>query len=451
MTKSYISFKPIPFSKFTDREFRVPGCKSISHRVLILSTVCMKRVSINNLNLGEDVDATRKAIDSLGVNCYYEGDRLFLDPAPFFNSHRAKKSRCIDMNMSNSGTSARILMGYFASLPNLVVKMEGDRSLSKRPMRRISIPLTLMGGDIQLYERGDKSCLPAIIKGKELKGIQYTLPVASAQVKSGILVAALSAATPTSVIEPALTRDHTENILHHFGVDIRREGLKTTVFPYQINEFKDEGYEEIYVPGDASSAAFWCVLGLIIPGAKVVIKNVNGNAFRLRYIDVLQKMGGDISVIKVGSTLGEDLVDIKVASSNLSAVEVGEECASSLMDEYPILSVAAYFAKGKTVFKGLKELRVKESDRLTKIKELLNLFGGSCLVKDDDLWIDGIQDRDNFALKNEFPTIQFDSVHDHRLSMSALILTTALQKDIELTDTDFIQTSFPSFLEQFLS
>lgn len=451
MTKSYICFKPILLSRFINREFYVPGCKSISHRVLILSTACMKRVVIKNLNQGEDVKATRKAIEALGVNCFLKDDTLCIDPKPFYDFKVSRHSKEIAVNMSNSGTSARILMGYYASVPNLVVKMEGDKSLSKRPMKRMSIPLSLMGADIQLYERGDQICLPSIIRGGTLKGITYTLPVASAQVKSGMLLAALGATTPTSVVEPAFTRDHTENILNYFGVKIQKVGLKTTVFPYNPAMLSEDRYETVYVPGDASAAAFWCVLGLIIPGAKIVIKNINGNLFRLRYIDILQKMGGDIQILKVGSTLGEDLVDIKVSSSDLTAVVVNEEYASSLMDEYPILSVAAYFAKGQTIFKGLKELRVKESDRLTKIRELLNLFGASCLIKGDDLWIEGLKGKENKNLHRELKVIQYDSVHDHRLSMSALILATATQKEICLTDTEFIKTSFPSFLEQFSS
>ncbi|MBA4249269.1 MAG: 3-phosphoshikimate 1-carboxyvinyltransferase [Candidatus Puniceispirillum sp.] len=447
MPKNYVCYKPVNFSHISNREFFVPGCKSISHRVLILSLACMKRLCISNLNPGEDVLATRKAIENLGVDCLDYENNLRVDPKPYFDFLQNEDSKFIKVDMANSGTSARILMGYFSSISNLTVQMRGDQSLSRRPMKRMELPLNLMGADIELYDRNNKLCLPALIKGCELKGVTYDLPMASAQVKSGILVAALNAKTPTTVTEPYLSRDHTENILKYFGVHIQRIGLQTIVYPYQQKICDEDRYEQVYVPGDASSAAFWCVLGLIIPGSKIVIKNVNGNLFRLKYIGVLQKMGGNITVSKVGTTLGEDLVDIQVESSLLKGVETDSDMASSLMDEYPILSVAAFFASGTTIFKGLKELRVKESDRLTKIKELLNLFGGQCQIKNDDLVIQVT--KDNTSKNKVINNVKFDAVHDHRLSMSALILATGLQQEICLTDAEYINTSFPSFLEQF--
>ncbi len=428
-------------------EYRVPGDKSISHRALILPAACQRRVRITGFNTGHDVMATRNALAAVGVVFKDEGDALLLSPPAIF---QCAPQTVIDMG--NSGTSARLLLGLFASLPNLTLTMTGDASLIKRPMRRVVEPLRAMGASIELMN--DKT-LPAVcnalsvnnslVKTNQLHGIMYAMPVASAQLKSALLIAGLRALTPITIIEPLPSRDHTENMLRLLGVDLVSEGQYITINPLSAEFANNQDDMSIHVPGDPSAAAFWCVAALCCTGSSITIKGINGNSYRTEFVKVLQQMGGQIIVECVGQSVGEPLWNLTVHASPLMAVRTAAHQSPALMDEFPILAVAAALADGETIFEGLSELRVKESDRLHKIEELLRLFGCAVEAGDDYLRIIGK------TIVTSGDPIHYDPALDHRMAMSALILARAVNRAIVIENVDCIATSFPTFLVDFNS
>ncbi len=423
-------------------KYRVPGDKSISHRALILPAACQRSVRITGLNTGHDVIATRNALAAIGVVCQDETDALLLLPPAVF---QCAPQTVIDMG--NSGTSARLLLGFFASLSNFMVTMTGDTSLVKRPMRRVVEPLQAMGAFIALT---NDQTLPAVcntlhVKANQLHGITYEMPVASAQLKSALLIAGLRASTPTTVVEPLPSRDHTENMLRLLGVDLVSEGLHITVNPLSVECVRNQDILSIHVPGDPSAAAFWCVAALCCVGSSIVIKGINGNPHRTEFVKVLQQMGGDINIECVGHAVGEPLWNVTVYASPLMAVRTAAYQSPALMDEFPILAVAAALAEGETVFEGLSELRVKESDRLHKIVELLTLFGSVVEAGGDYLRIVGK------TIATSGDVIHYDPAFDHRMAMSALILARAVNRPIIVKNMECISTSFPTFLDDFNS
>jgi 3-phosphoshikimate 1-carboxyvinyltransferase len=342
-------------------------------------------------------------------------------------------------------------------------------------MKRVSDPLAKMGAQIELTE----GKLPAIISGAALTGIDYTLPVASAQLKSALLLAGLRANGPTTIIEPAPSRDHTENMLRLLGVDCVSDGARITLTPpadladgavgharntqsvrsapaqhhvgavtaeHDVTSSTAEMPAPVVlrVPGDPSAAAFWCVAAACTKGSGVTVEGINGNPLRCEFINVLQQMGADIRVETTGQTVGEPVLSVHVRSGALNAAHTKPAQSAALMDEYPILSVAAALAEGTSVFEGVGELRVKESDRLAKIVELLNLFGVEAQIHADTLTVKG-----GTAAKS-VEAVTFDPAYDHRMAMCALILARALKRSLYLKDADCITTSFPTFLIDFM-
>ena len=340
------------------------------------------------------------------------------------------------LDAGNSGTTLRLMMGLLAPQPFLSV-FSGDASLTRRPMGRVLLPLSQMGA--RIYGRSGNNNLPLTIvpTGEKLHGIHYESPVASAQVKSAILLAGLYGDGPTTVTEPYVSRDHTEQMLAGFGVRLERSGTSVTVFPVE-----DGGYrapEEITVPGDISSAAYFLVAGSIIAGSRLLLKNVGINPTRTGVLDVLTEMGAHISVQNERTSGGERVADIVVAAANLRGVSFGAEIMPRLIDEIPILAVAALFAEGDTVITGAGELRVKETDRLHAVAtEFQKLAPGSIEEREDGLLIHG---------KAKPQRAQVKSYGDHRMAMSLAVLGAAAE-GVLIEDPDSVNISYPTFFSE---
>jgi 3-phosphoshikimate 1-carboxyvinyltransferase len=410
---------------------RVPGDKSISHRALILGGLAVGRTRVKGLLEGEDVLRTAAAMRAYGAAVERDGDGTWaIDGAGL--GGLAEPPDVLDLG--NSGTSARLLLGVAAAHP-VTTFMTGDASLRRRPMARAAEPLMRMGARIVARE----GCrLPLAVTGAASPlPFEYRLPVPSAQVKSAVLLAGLNAPGETTVIEPAPTRDHTERMLRHFGglveVTDRDDGRRITV----------QGQPELRgadlaVPGDPSSAAFPAVAALIVPGSELLIEGVGVNPLRAGLFETLREMGAAIELRNRRVDGGEPIADLAVAASRLSGVEVPAARAPSMIDEYPILAVAAAFAQGRTVMRGLAELRVKESDRLAAIAEGLARCGVAVAVDGDTLTVEGKgrPPKGGAVLATRL---------DHRIAMSFLVLGLGAQAPVGIDDASPIDTSFPGF------
>jgi 3-phosphoshikimate 1-carboxyvinyltransferase len=408
-----------------------PGDKSISHRSLMFGALGDSETKVTGILEGEDVICTAGALSAMGVGIE--------KPAEAGGTWKIKgagtlKTPAGNIYLGNSGTSARLLMGLAGGYP-LQAVFTGDPSLSKRPMGRVTKPLSQMG--IAFESEGDKLPLK-VIGGAKLKPITYTLPVASAQVKSAILLAALHAEGETTVIEPQPTRDHTERLLRYFGVEIASEIQPDGSNVIRLKGFPKLKSRDIIVPADPSSAAFLTVAALVTKDSDVTIKNVLTNKTRTGLYDTLLEMGGDITFENPREAGGEEVADIRVRSSALKGVTVPKERVPSMIDEFPILSVAASFAEGKTYMSDLSELRVKESDRLLAIFEGLKAAGVTCSMGEDDLTVEGTgkppQGGCTVATKL-----------DHRIAMSFLVMGMAALEPVAVDDAETINTSFPGF------
>ncbi|NIJ06901.1 3-phosphoshikimate 1-carboxyvinyltransferase [Sphingomonas vulcanisoli] len=415
---------------------RVPGDKSISHRSLMLAALAVGTSRIEGLLEGEDVLATAAALRAMGASIERGGDGAWtvngvgvgglLQPATA-------------LDMGNSGTSTRLLLGLIASHP-ITATFIGDASLSRRPMKRVIDPLSLMGADFTASPGGT---LPLMVRGLcPAVPIAYRLPVASAQVKSAILLAGLNAPGITRVIEPVPTRDHSERMLKGFGADLEisyEEGPRII----SIRGEAELRPQQIVVPGDPSSAAFPVVAALLVPGSEIVVENVGLNPTRAALFDMLRAMGGSIFEEKRREVGGEPVADLRVKASNLTGIEVPPEIAPSMIDEFPVLFVAAAMAKGRTVTRGLEELRVKESDRLALMARGLARCGVIVEERADGLVIEG---RDGAPfVSNDRPIIAADL--DHRIAMSFTIASFASRDGIAVDDMSPVDTSFPGFAD----
>ena len=403
---------------------KVPGDKSISHRSIMLGSIAEGVTRVSGFLEGEDSLATLNAFRDMGVQIERNGSNVVIHGVGM----RGLKEPKNPLNLGNSGTSIRLMSGLL-SAQNFDSKLCGDESLSTRPMGRVINPLREMGADIF----GDDSRPPLTIKGgSKLSGIEYTLPVASAQIKSCLLLAGLYGEGITTVIENGISRDHTERMLRGFGYDVISSNNRISL----LGGGSLKGCD-IEVPSDISSAAFFMVAGCISKDSSITLNSVNINPTRTGVIDILKLMGGNIELLNKRLQAGELIADIKVASSNLKGIEIPENLVPLAIDEFPVLFIAASCADGETVLTGAKELRVKESDRIQVMADGLTSLGIENHVLEDGIRI----------LGGEF-TKQASSIkshHDHRISMAFAIASVRSKFDIEIEGVDNVKTSFPNF------
>ncbi|GAA0672096.1 3-phosphoshikimate 1-carboxyvinyltransferase [Sphingomonas insulae] len=421
---------------------QVPGDKSISHRSLMFSALAVGTSHITGLLEGEDVLATAAALRAMGATIERTGGDAsggiwrvdgvgvggLLQPATA-------------LEMGNSGTSTRLLMGLVASHP-ITATFTGDASLSGRPMGRVIDPLSRMGADITASPGGK---LPLMVRGLcPAVPITYTLPVASAQVKSAILLAGLNTPGITRVHEPVATRDHSERMLRGFGAAITVEETDEGRM-ISITGEAELKPQTITVPGDPSSAAFWLVAASIVPGSDIVVRNVGLNVTRAGLIAALRLMGADITELDPRTVGGEPVADLRVRHAPLTAIDVPPDLAPSMIDEYPVLFVAAAFAKGRTVARGAHELRVKESDRIAAMKDALEACGVPCEEYEDGLAITG---TGGDAIPGPAtPDIRIASKLDHRIAMSMTVAGLHAARPITIDDIGPVATSYPVFYQ----
>lgn len=408
-------------------KLEVPGDKSISHRAVMFGSVAEGVTTISHFLEGEDCLSTIDCFRKLGVTIEQNGTDVKVHGKGFAGLTAPNEV----LDVGNSGTSIRLLLGLLAGLP-FEMTFTGDESIAKRPMKRVVGPLRQMGA--QISGRDDGNLVPLTLKGSALTGIEYKLPVASAQVKSAILLAGLQADGETTVIEKERTRDHTEKMIQSFGGEISVDGMRISVRGGQTLQ---GGH--IYVPGDISSAAFWLAAGAIVPDSEITIENVGLNPTRTGIIDVLREMGADMDVIlDKGTGSGEEIGTITIRHSQLHGTTIGGDIIPRLIDEIPIIALVATQAKGQTIIKNAEELKVKETNRIDAIATQLGRLGAVITPTEDGLIIEGEQ-----SLRGG----KADSLTDHRIGMTLSIASLLADGPVELENEDAISVSYPSFFE----
>ncbi len=407
----------------------IPGDKSISHRALMLGAIAQGETRVKGLLLGEDPRSTAACFRAMGVKISeLNSEEVIITGNGLGNLEEPKDI----LDAGNSGTTIRLMLGLLASHPDRFFTVTGDNSLRSRPMSRVIKPLDSMGA--QIWGRKNNTLAPLSVRGQSLKPIHYHSPIASAQVKSCILLAGLMTEGKTTVTEPALSRDHSERMLKAFGAEIEVEkethSVTITGHPTLIGQ-------EVIVPGDISSAAFWLVAGSIVPGSDILVTNVGINPTRTGILEVLEKMGADITLENQRIATGEPVADIRVRYARLKATTIEGEIIPRLIDEIPILAVAAVFAEGTTVIKDAEELRVKESDRLAVMAAQLNKMGAGVTELPDGLEITG-----GTGLKGA----EVDSYTDHRIAMSLAIAALAASDSTLIHRAEAASISYPQFV-----
>ena len=403
---------------------RVPGDKSISHRSIIFGSLAKGVTKVHNILRGEDVLSTIRAFREMGVKIEDKGNLVEIKGCGFDGLQAPKNP----LNMGNSGTSMRLISGVLAGC-NFGVQMIGDDSLSKRPMDRIALPLRQMG--VNISGQTSRELPPLVVHGtSDLQPIRYPLPMASAQVKSALIFAALQAKGESVIIEKEITRNHTEDMLLQFGGELKVNGKEIRVQGNQ--ELKAQ---EVFVPGDISSAAFWLVAGLIVPNSKLILTNVGVNETRTGILDVIQAMGGRLLLSEVDDVTKS--ATIMVESSELHGTEIGGELIPRLIDELPIIALLATQAKGQTVIRNAEELKVKETDRIQVVADVLTSMGARIKPTADGMIIQG---------KTPLNGASVNTNGDHRIGMMAAIAALLVEDGIvELTRAESINTSYPDF------
>jgi len=405
---------------------RVPGDKSISHRSIIFGSLATGETKVYDILRGEDVLSTIQVFRDLGVSIQDDGDVIRIQGVGF----QGLQAPTDPLDMGNSGTSIRLISGVLAG-QDFSVTMVGDDSLSKRPMDRVAIPLRQMG--VEIAGQGDRDCPPLHEKGThQLQPIHYRLPVASAQVKSALIFAALQAEGESTIIEKEKTRDHTEDMIRQFGGEIQVDGKTIRIKGGQ--EFQGK---EVIVPGDISSAAFWLVAGLILPESMIKIENVGINQTRTGILDVIQEMGGDLTV----EDRDEKAVSasLTVKTSSLKGIRIDGELIPRLIDELPIIALLATQANGQTVIADAEELRVKETDRIQVVADSLNAMGANVVPTEDGMIITG---------PTPLHGADLETFGDHRIGMMAAIAALLVRDgNVVLDRAEAINTSYPSFFE----
>jgi 3-phosphoshikimate 1-carboxyvinyltransferase len=407
--------------------FRVPGDKSISHRSIMLGSLAEGVTEVEGFLEGEDALATLQAFRDMGVKIDGPAKgRVTIHGVCLHGLQQPSKA----LDLGNSGTSMRLMSGLMAG-QHFDVEMIGDESLSKRPMERVAKPLRSMGAVIE--STGEKGTPPLTVRGgKTLHGIHYDMPMASAQVKSSILLAGLYAEGETSVTEPAPTRDHTERMLNGFGCQVSVNGATATVRGGQALKAT-----QIDIPADISSAAFFMVGASIAPNSDITLQHVGINPTRTGVIDILQLMGANIELLNQREVGGEPVADIRVRSAQLRGIEIPEALVPLAIDEFPVLFVAASCAEGKTVLRGAEELRVKESDRIQVMADGLHTLGVDAQPTPDGMVIHGGKMGGGTVWSH----------HDHRIAMSFAIASLRASETITIEGCDTVATSFPGFVE----
>ena len=404
----------------------VPGDKSISHRSLILNAMARGDALVTGLSSGADVLSTMECLQRLGVN-FEPGD-----PEGTVTVHGTEngfREPADLLDAGNSGTSMRLLSGLLAAQPFLSL-LTGDSSLRSRPMGRIVQPLKQMGA--QIMGRRDDTLAPLVIRGGGLRGIEYTMPVASAQVKSCLMLAGLTAEGDTVLHQPALSRDHTERMVSAMGAKVETDGLTLILHPASLNAV------DVAVPGDISSAAFWLVAGLCHPNARILVQGVGLNPSRTGIIEALQAMGAGegLTLVAERTEGGEPVADILVTSSELTGIDVGGDIIPRIIDELPVLAVAACFARGTTVIRDARELRVKESDRIATTVGQLARLGANIEAREDGMVIQGT---------GHLAGASCQSHGDHRLAMSLAVAGLLARGETTVHDAEAASVSYPDF------
>lgn len=411
-------------------EVTVPGDKSISHRAVMFGALSKGITEVTNFLQGADCLSTIDCFRHLGITIENTPEKILIHGKGL---HGLTPSDTM-LNVGNSGTTTRLISGILAG-QRFTTELTGDESIQSRPMKRIMEQLRLMGADIVSLK--DNGCAPLRITGSKLHGIHYHSKVASAQVKSCILLAGLYADDITSVTEPSISRNHTELMLKGFGADVRCNGKTASICPDP-----DLTGLKIEVPGDISSAAYFIAAGLIVPGSEILIKNVGINPTRDGMIRVCQSMGADLTLLNKRENGGEPVADLLVRYSDLNAVTIQGEIIPTLIDELPMIAVMACFAKGTTIIKDAAELKVKESDRIAVMTDNLSRMGACVTATEDGMIIEGGHPLHGAVI---------DSHLDHRIAMSFAVAALAAEGTTEILGADCVNISYPKFYEDLLN
>ncbi|KZE66082.1 3-phosphoshikimate 1-carboxyvinyltransferase [Fictibacillus phosphorivorans] len=405
----------------------VPGDKSISHRAVMFGSIADGQTTINGFLTGEDCLSTISCFKKLGVHIQQDGEKVTVEGKGLAGLNPSSE----DLYVGNSGTTIRLMLGILANTP-FTSTLTGDDSIAKRPMNRVTQPLMQMGALIDGNDSGNK--VPLQIQGGRTKGIQYTSPIASAQVKSAIILAGLEGEGITSVKEPVKSRDHTERMLEAFGVKVENDGLTVSVEGGQ----KLTG-THIEVPGDISSAAFFIVAGAIVPNSEITLKKVGLNPTRTGILDVLEAMGADVSYENVNHDASEPYGDLLIKTSSLKGTTIKGDLIPRLIDEIPIIALAATQAEGQTIIQDAHELRVKETDRIKTVVNELKKMGADIEATEDGMIING---------KTPLHGASVQSYGDHRIGMMLSIASCIAEGETTLTNSEAIAVSYPTFFEQ---
>ena len=411
-------------TKHLKGEINVPGDKSISHRSIMLGSIASGITEVHGFLNGADCISSMNCFRQMGVDIDYDGSIVTIHG----NGLHGLKAPADTLDVGNSGTTTRLMSGILAA-QNFSSRVIGDDSICRRPMKRIITPLAMMGADITSERRND--CAPLIINGRKLKGIHYDSPVASAQVKSCVLLAGLYADGETSVTEPYVSRNHTELMLNAFGGSCTTLGTTATVTSDPVLTG-----QKIVVPGDISSAAYFLVAGLIAENSEITIKNVGINPTRDGIIDVIKMMGGDITFANVNADSGEPTADITVKTSSLKGCVIEGDIIPKLIDEIPVIAILACFAEGETVIKDAAELKVKESNRIDVMVNNLSAMGADITGTDDGMIIRGGKPLHSAVIHSK---------KDHRIAMSFAVAAMCAEGETEILDADCVNISYPDF------
>lgn len=411
----------------------VPGDKSISHRAVMFGALAEGTTTIHGFLKGADCLSTIDCFRKMGIQIEEKDQTIYVHGKGLHGLNESKEI----LDVGNSGTTTRLISGILAG-QNFPSVLSGDASLNARPMQRIMTPLSMMNADITSCK--DNGCAPLTIKGKPLRAIHYESPVASAQVKSCVLLAGLYADGETSVTEPALSRDHTERMLRSFGANVRSQGRTCTITPPETLHS-----QHIEIPGDISSAAFFIVAGLITPGPEIHIQNVGINDTRAGILKVCEAMGGSISYENIREEGGEPVADLTVRSSALHGTVIEGDIIPTLIDELPVIALMACFAEGTTVIRDAHELRVKESDRIEIVSQNLLAMGADVIPTDDGFLIN------SRTAKGGIPKLHGASIEcamDHRIAMTFAVAGINADNETVITDSQCVDVSYPNFFSQ---